>query len=160
MRLRIRPIQIDPLLHDGLVVVVERHPARVVGARAAQVPGLDLERVEAAVAVGVQPFADRVAVEGGFDVLGPVASVGENAAHGVAGVGNDDIGRVRHDQELHGTIERHHARHADRKTVDGLPIALAAFGLVVQALDQPGLIFRGERCLLPQPDRLGGSNGA
>jgi hypothetical protein len=36
---------------------------------------------------------------------------------------------------------------------------LPAFGLVLQALDEPGLIFRRERCLLPQPDRLGRIEG-
>src|SRR5262249_1413990 len=57
-------VEIDALLDDGLVVLVQRNAGRAVeGARTAEAAGLDQERVEAAVAVGVLPPADRIAHE-------------------------------------------------------------------------------------------------
>jgi hypothetical protein len=44
------------------------------------VAGLDLERVEFAVAVGIEPLADRIAGEGRNDLVGPVAAVGMDFA--------------------------------------------------------------------------------
>ena len=61
---------VDPLLDDGLVVLVQRNAAGVEGARALEVAGLDFEHVVAAVAVRVDPLADRVADEGRLISLG------------------------------------------------------------------------------------------
>src|SRR5262245_12943783 len=54
-------VEIDALLDDGVAVFVERNARDVVAARQFQVPGLDLEHVVFAVAILVDPFADRVA---------------------------------------------------------------------------------------------------
>src|SRR5712671_2427019 len=57
---RVGRIEIEALLDDGFTVAVERNAARVVGARAFQEPRLDFQDVVFAVAVLVDPFADRV----------------------------------------------------------------------------------------------------
>src|SRR5439155_26126694 len=57
-------IERDALPDDRFVVAVERDAAGFIDARALEVAGLDLERVEAAVVIGVEPFADRVAGPG------------------------------------------------------------------------------------------------
>jgi hypothetical protein len=54
-------VAIDALLEDRLIVEVERQAGLVVGAWALEATGLDFEDVVAAVAVGVDPAADRVA---------------------------------------------------------------------------------------------------
>ena len=56
-----------------LAVVVQADAARLVGARALEAAGLDLERGELSVAVRVDPLADRIAVEGGLDFVGAKA---------------------------------------------------------------------------------------
>src|SRR4051812_45924461 len=63
-------IEEDALLHDRLVVLVQRYVA-VEGAWAAQRPGLRHQRVVAAVTVAVLPMADRIAREGGRDLRRP-----------------------------------------------------------------------------------------
>jgi len=45
-------------------------------ARALEAAGLDLERIEAPVAVGIEPLADGIADQRRLDLLGPVADVG------------------------------------------------------------------------------------
>jgi hypothetical protein len=47
---------------------VQRQAGGVVGARALEAAGLDFERVVAAVSVGIEPFADRIAGEARLDV--------------------------------------------------------------------------------------------
>jgi hypothetical protein len=44
-------------LDDGLIVRMQRDAARVVDAGTLQAAGLDAERVVAAIAVGIEPFA-------------------------------------------------------------------------------------------------------
>src|SRR5262249_9773581 len=67
----------DPLLDDALIVRVQRDAGGVVGTGTLEMTRLDFERVEAAVAVGVDPFADRVTLEGRIDIaLWPIAPVG------------------------------------------------------------------------------------
>jgi len=44
-------VEINPLLEDGLIVPVQRQSAGVVGARALEAAGLDLEQVVAAIAL-------------------------------------------------------------------------------------------------------------
>src|SRR5262249_5909210 len=60
---RVGLVERDRLLDDGLIVLVQRDAAEFDRAWTLEVAGLDLERVEAAVAVGVRPLADRIARE-------------------------------------------------------------------------------------------------
>src|SRR5437016_3414452 len=48
-------VEIEPLPDDGLIVVVKRDAGSLVGARAAQKPGVDFERRVLAVAIFVDP---------------------------------------------------------------------------------------------------------
>src|SRR5229473_2648926 len=58
-RIRIALVEKKALLHHRLVVGVKRHAGALVGARTLEAAGLDLQYVESAVAVGIDPFADR-----------------------------------------------------------------------------------------------------
>src|SRR5262245_46769153 len=93
-------VEIDALLDDGVPVLVERNAGDVVAARQLQVPGLDLEHVVFAVAVLVDPFADRVAREGRLGVLRPIAAVGVDAAVGIVVVADQDVGGLRRHDDL------------------------------------------------------------
>src|SRR5258706_879452 len=63
-------VECDALVDNRVVVPMKRDAARFVDAWALDVAGLDFERIEATVVVGVEPFADRIAGPGGFLVLG------------------------------------------------------------------------------------------
>src|SRR5216684_5928876 len=71
-------VEIDALLDDALIVPVQRSAADIVVAGAFEAAGLDQQRVVAAVAVLVDPLADRIAREHrvGIHVVGKVAPVG------------------------------------------------------------------------------------
>src|SRR6266403_606408 len=56
-------VEIDALLDNSLVVVMQRYAASLQGAWSLEIACLDLERVKAAVAIGVEPIADRIARE-------------------------------------------------------------------------------------------------
>src|SRR6185503_6336378 len=58
---RIGLVEVEPLADNGLAVLVERHAAAVVAARALDGARLDRQEVVTAVAVAVLPLADRVA---------------------------------------------------------------------------------------------------
>src|SRR3954469_19026023 len=60
---RIGGIERKPLIDHGLSILVKRKPAAVVAVRALHAAGFDDERVVAAIAVGVLPFADGIARE-------------------------------------------------------------------------------------------------
>src|SRR5207302_6341420 len=127
--------------------------AGFVDARALEVAGLDLERVEAAIVVAVEPFADRVAGPGRLFVLGEVAPVGVDAARLVVlGIDVADVGR---DHEFERPHPGHHARHAGRDARDADVFALATGGLIGEARFEDRLILRRERRLLPAPRALG-----
>src|SRR5262245_55813714 len=66
---RVGLVEEDALLDDGLIVLVQRDAARIEDARAFEMTGLHLEHVVAAVAILIDPFADRVAREGWLDIL-------------------------------------------------------------------------------------------
>ena len=100
-------------------------------ARPLQAARLDLERVEAAVAVGVDPAADRIADEGRLDRLRPFAPVGEDAA-GIVDVLDQEIGHLRRDEDLDRREGRHDPRHAGREAGVGRVGALPAGGLVLR----------------------------
>src|SRR5262249_772545 len=57
-------VEPDALLDDGVAILVKRDSGDIVAARQLQVPRLDLEHVVFAVAILVDPLADRVAREG------------------------------------------------------------------------------------------------
>src|SRR5205085_11779262 len=61
---------------DLVVVVAHRHARLVPHPWPAQMAGLDLERVVAAVVVGIEPFANGIADEPGLFGVRPVAPVG------------------------------------------------------------------------------------
>src|SRR3954452_21747578 len=70
----------DPLLDDGLIVLMQGDSAELDRARALEVASLDFERVVTAVAVGIEPLADRIARKARLFVVGEVTSVGIDAA--------------------------------------------------------------------------------
>src|SRR5262245_35339609 len=76
---RVRLVEEDTLLDDGLIVLVQRNAARIEDARPLELARLDLEHVVAAVAILIDPLPDRVAGEGTLDILRPVAAVGIDA---------------------------------------------------------------------------------
>src|SRR5260221_11717305 len=69
-------IEVSSILGDGLIIVVKRETAALVGAGAFQVAGLGLEHVVAAICVRIDPFSDRIAREGRLGMVGPTAPVG------------------------------------------------------------------------------------
>jgi hypothetical protein len=72
---RIGRIDVEAFLDDGLVVLMKWGAAVFVGARPLQASGFDLQHVVAAVAVLVDPVADRITKKAGFDLLRPTAAV-------------------------------------------------------------------------------------
>src|SRR5262249_34520895 len=72
---RIALVEIDALLDNCLVVVMQRYAASLEGAWSLEIACLDLERVEAAVAIGVEPIADRIAHEARLVILWKIAPV-------------------------------------------------------------------------------------
>src|ERR1700704_6030056 len=109
-----------------------------------------------AVAILVDPLADRVALVRGLDFLGPVAAVGKNSSEVVC-AGNQDIRGVRRDDEFQ-RKECHHAEwHAGGQAAGAVvdEIALAAFSLVGKARFEDGLILGRKWRLLSAPPRLG-----
>src|SRR5215510_5251299 len=66
-------VERDRLLDDGLIVLVQWNATEFDGARPLEVAGLDLQRVEATVTVGVRPFADGIAGEARLCVLGKIS---------------------------------------------------------------------------------------
>ena len=80
-QVRIVLVEMEPLLEGRLIVEVQRQPGRVVGARPLErAARLDFEHVVDAVAVLVDPVADRIALIGRLELGRPGASVGEDAA--------------------------------------------------------------------------------
>src|SRR6266700_2619066 len=152
---RVRLVEKNPLLDDGLAVLMERNAAGIVAVRPLDVAGLDLEHIEPAVAVLVDPFADRITHELRLEVLRPGAPVridatkhAEELDHHIGGFGRDhDLYRLNHD---------HRRRHAGRDARVGRVVALPALGLVRKVLLENSLVFRRQRRLLAASRRLGG----
>ncbi len=127
----------------------------VEGARPAQAPGLDHQRVGMAMAVVAFPAADRIAREGRRERGRPIAAVGIDAAQLAHRLAEHQIGGVGCDDELHAEpIIDHHARHAGRDAAGHRIVALAAVGLGGRGLLQHRLIVGGERGALAQAGRL------
>src|SRR5262245_63622957 len=72
----LRFVEGDPLFEDGLIVGVQWNPGVVDDARTTEAARLDLEHVVAAVAILIDPLADRIAHEGRHKLTGPAASIG------------------------------------------------------------------------------------
>src|SRR5207344_354847 len=72
-------VAVDALLENRLVVDVQRQAGLVDRARALEAARLHHKHVIDAVAVLVDPSADRVAGIARLDILGPIASVGEDS---------------------------------------------------------------------------------
>ena len=109
----------------------------------------------AAVAVLVDPSADRVARVRWLDVPGPVTSVGEDSTIVVIAA-DQNIGGVRRDDEVQRPRRHHHERHAGGEALGMADeIALTAFGLIRKTVLQDFLILRRQRGLLPESPWLG-----
>ena len=96
--LGIAPREADAFLDDGPVVGVERSAIGVVDVRAVDAARLGFERVVAAIAVRVDPPADRITERCAGKLARPGAAVGEDAAH-LAQPLEDDVGGLRQDDE-------------------------------------------------------------
>src|SRR5262249_517184 len=127
------------LLERRLIVGVKGQTAPVIGMGASHETRLDLERIEASVAILVDPLADGVAEKIRLLILGPVAPIGEDAARR-RGV-EQDVGGIRADDDLHRENRVHHARHADREAAVERIITLAAVRLIRHAGLPYGLVF-------------------
>ncbi|MGO9469718.1 MAG: SAM-dependent methyltransferase [Isosphaeraceae bacterium] len=150
---RVRLVEEEPLLHDSLVVLVERCAARIESARSIQQAGLHLQRVVAPVAVLVDPFADRIAHVGRLESLRKIAAVGVDPAQHVQ-IFDHDVDDLGLDHDLHGEDHVHRPRHAVGNADAGGVVALAAGRLVGEARLENRLVFRRQRRLLAATERL------
>src|SRR5205085_1768554 len=73
-------VEINPLLDDGLIVLVQRNARAVERAGSFEAASFDFEQVVTSVAIGIDPFADRIARERRLFIPGPIASIRINAA--------------------------------------------------------------------------------
>ncbi len=153
---RIGLVEENSFLDDGLVVLREWNAGLVVGARRLDVAGLDLQRVETSVAVGVEPLADRIAHIGRLFVRREAAAVGIDATRRLDHeLRQHERGR-RCEHPFHREYAGHHPRHAGRDAFIGGVEPLSAGLLVLQARLQQFLILRFERRFLGQPVLLAG----
>src|SRR5262249_6488293 len=83
-------------------------------------------------------FSDGIALQRRMNLCRKGAAIGEDAA-AVVNVLDENVGRVGRDDELHGAVRRHHARHARRQAHRGRIVALSAFRLVLHAGLHDGL---------------------
>src|SRR5207237_5259711 len=113
----------------------------------------DFERVVAAVAVLVEPFADRITKWERSQLCGPLAAVGIDAPN-LAEPFEEDVGGLRHDDKMERNIGDHDPRHAVRNAAITGIIALAASGDVGKARLQNFLVFGLQWSLLPQAPGL------
>ena len=146
-------VEIDALVDDGLVVLVGGRALVVEGARALDVAALDLQRIEAAIGVGIEPFADGVARESRLRaVRRPAASVRVDPARQV--VGEHHIGHIRRDGEFGRLVEGHDSGHAARDAADGRVVALAAGRLIGEARLVDHSVLGSQRGFLGAAGRL------
>src|SRR6058998_2931947 len=117
-----------------------------------EIARFDFKRVEAPVVVRINPFADRIAVEGWLFILRPGASIGVDAPP--AAVVEPYVRGLRRHDELDALLRRHGARQAAWDAAIGQVVALSAIGLVLEAGFVDRLIFRGQRNLLSAAGRL------
>src|SRR5262249_40273758 len=122
---KIALVERDALPDDGLVVFMQRKAGGLEGARALEIAGFGLERVVAAIAIGIEPLADRVARERRLLIGREAAPVGIDAARHV--ILEIDISDLWQDHELGRPDDRHDARHAGRNAGKARVLALPAF---------------------------------
>ncbi len=149
-------VQVHALPYDALVVPVQRSAADIVVAGAFEAACLDQQHVVAAVAVLVDPSADRITRKHRvcIHIIRKVAPVGMNAAI-VVDVFHQNVRGVRHDDDLHGRVGVHDSRHAGRQAFVGRVAALSARFLVGEVALVDGLILCGQRHFLQPAGRLG-----
>src|SRR5882672_11274723 len=152
-RVGVALVEIDALFHNRLIVVVQRNAAGIESAWPREAAGLDLQQIELAVAVGVDPLADGIPEQRLLDPLGPGASVREDAPR-VADVLDQNMRGAGRDHELALAIAVGDTRHAGRYAGIGFDNALAARGLVGEVGLVAGLVFRRQRRLLGRPPTL------
>src|SRR5258708_2986818 len=124
------------LLDDTRVVVVQEHPGKFVRSGPLQVAGFDLEHVIFAVAVLVDPLADRVPHIGGFFVCGKAAAVCVDTARHISFT--IDVGDRRQDDQFERPRPGHDAGHAGGDAAHARIVALAAARLVGDAPPHTG----------------------
>src|SRR5260370_37539361 len=106
---------------------MKRQAARLVRARAFEVAGFHLERVIAAVAVGIEPFADGVALIARFLIFREGAAVGvDPARHECFEM---DVGYRRRYPESEREGRGNDPRHARADAGDVGVVSLSAGGL-------------------------------
>ena len=145
---RIGLVEMDSLLENRLIVEGERQAGRIIGTGSLERPaGLDFEHVVAAVAVLVDPFADRIARERRIEPRRPVAPVSEDSPTMVVII-DQEVGGFRGDDLFLRPERHHHVRHAGREAPRGRIIAQSAVGLIREARVEHRLILGRKRCLL------------
>ena len=140
-------------LMTRLVVRVQRKAGAVEDARALQSTRLDLEHVISALAVAIDPLADRISGEGRINLIRPGTPIGKNATK-VVDVLHQDVGGARRNDELRSPIIVHDARHAWRDTDGSRILARAPRRLVGQTRLPNCLIFPCQWRLLTATRRL------
>src|SRR5438067_11233687 len=145
-------VEINALLHDSLIVPVQRQARRFEDARADKVAGLNLQNIVTAVAVLVDPSGARAAAEARRLIGRPVTAVGVDAAGRVSD--RNKVGDRRANYDFHRFGEIHHLGHAGENAGRAGAVALAAGLLRLDARLEYGLIFASERRLLGETHRL------
>ena len=147
-------VEENSLLDDGLIVPVQRNSAGVISAgRTVEAAGLDFKHVVAAIAVEVDPFTDRVAAQGAFDIRWPGAPVSEDSSR-VQNVFDQDMRGLRRHHELRRAIGIGDTRHAGRQAGIGHAHTLSAGGLILEVGLENGLVFRRQGRFLSRPPGL------
>ena len=80
---RIGLVEMEALLEDRLIVEGKRQAGCIIGTRSLEAARFDFEQVIGAVAIGVAPTADRIALVCRLDILGLVAPIGKDAPKSV-----------------------------------------------------------------------------
>src|SRR5215470_17383772 len=118
-------VEIDALFHNRLIVVVQWNAAGIVSARPREAAGLDLEQIEFAIAVGIDPLTDGISEQRLLDPLRPGASIREDAPR-VADILDQNMRGAGRDHEFALAIAIGDTRHAGRYAGVSFDNALAA----------------------------------
>src|SRR5258708_3806078 len=146
-------VEEKPLLDDTLVVAVQENPGIFVRSGPLEVAGFDFEHVIFAVAVLVDPLADRVSHIGGFLVGGEAAAIRVDTARHVSFT--IDVGDRRQDDQFERPRPRHDARHAGSDAAHPGIVALSSTRLVGDARLQTSLVLGNQWRLLSESWTLG-----
>src|SRR6267154_1220830 len=132
---------------DRLVVLMKWNTAAVHDPRSLEIAGLDHERVEFPLVAYAFPMADRIPCPCRVDRSRPVATVCEDAPQRIQEI-EEHKSDVRLNDDFHGFVNQHGARHAGVTAADRGSVAAPAFGTVRHGCIKLCLIFRDERRLL------------